>query len=169
MSNFIFLLLFFEVNLSYDFTISSLAISPLLKLARKVRTFCFHQFHHCPSFIIKIDSIKIKRLRSYQIKKMGSLTRLKKYLQTFGLFQSDSSDKFVSTSINYLVFVTLVQHVAAVIWFIANDAQTFREYVESFYYICYALQVLAWYTIHFLNRNKYNRYFAELDEIIACS
>lgn len=57
----------------------------------------------------------------------------------------------------------------ATIYFCAFDAQTFRNYAESFFYMCYALQSFAWYTMNFFNRFKYAQFFSELDEIIAQS
>lgn len=100
---------------------------------------------------------------------METFTRLKKYFRTLGLLRLDSTEQFMGITMNCLVFVTFFQHTVAIICFIPSEAQTFREYVESFYCVCYALHVLTWYTIHFLNRNEYNRYFVELNEIIASS
>lgn len=70
---------------------------------------------------------------------------------------------------NCTIYAIFIQHLAATIWFFAFNAQTFREYAESFFYICYAMQLSSWYTLNFLNRVKYEQFFKELDGIIAQS
>lgn len=104
--------------------------------------------------------------------KMETFQLLKTYLRPLGALRSSidgcKSQAFRITK-NILIFAMLTEHAMAVIWFFSFDAQTFREYVESFFYICYALQVLSWYAMHFMNRSKYVEFFAELDGIIAKS
>lgn len=102
---------------------------------------------------------------------MESFRLLKTNLQLWGVLRSnkDAKNQVMGIMMNIVFFTVIVQHALAVIWFFSFDAQTFREYVESFFYICYALQVFSWYTMHFMNRTKYGQFFAELDGIIAQS
>lgn len=102
---------------------------------------------------------------------METFQLLKTYLRPLGALRSnkDSKSQVLGITINILIFAMLTEHAMTVIWFFSFDAQTFREYVESFFYICYALQVLSWYAMHFMNRSKYVEFFAELDGIIAKS
>lgn len=102
---------------------------------------------------------------------MESFRLLKTNLQVWGVLRSgpDFKEQLLRITMNIVFFTVIIQHALAVIWFFLFDAQTFREYVESFFYICYALQVFSWYTMHFMNRTKYGQFFAELDAIIAQS
>lgn len=82
---------------------------------------------------------------------------------------SDRNEQMHGRAMNCLFFAVLTQHVLATSAYFLFTAQKFREYAESFYYVCYTLQVFAWYTMHFLNRTKYAESFAELDAIVALS
>lgn len=100
---------------------------------------------------------------------MESFRRLKRYLRQLGVVRlsSDRSEQNHGIAMNCLFFAVLTQHALATMSYFVFTAQTFREYAESFYYVTYTLQVYT--TMHFLNRNKYAQFFAELDAIVTLS
>lgn len=102
---------------------------------------------------------------------MASFGLLKENLRFMGVLRtgSDRNGQIRSIIMNCLFFVVIIEHSLALSAFLVFEAKTFREYAASFYYVCYTLQVLSWFTMLFLNRNKYAGFFSELDEIVAQS
>lgn len=105
------------------------------------------------------------------IPEMESFRRLKQYFRFLGLVRlsQNRNEHIFDITMNCLMFSIFIQQSLATTYFFAFDAQTFRDYVESFFYVCYALQSFAWYTMNFFNRFKYAQFSSELDGIIAQS
>lgn len=102
---------------------------------------------------------------------MESFKILKKNMRFLGILRtaSDQKDQNRSVIMNCLFYIVIIEHTLTLSAFLVFEAKTFREIAASFYYVCYTLQVLSWYTFLFLNRNKYADSFSELEEIVAQS
>lgn len=102
---------------------------------------------------------------------MESFTESRILLRWLGIMRTDSSRSatLLMAISNCWFFTVFICHVSLTLSFFLFDAQIFREYVECFFHLAYAVLILSWYIIHFTNKQNYTNNFNELDAIIAKS
>lgn len=88
-----------------------------------------------------------------------------------GIFPRDSSRRelVLCILINWIYFGMFVVNLMTMIWYLAFDAESFRDLTKCFFYMCCNMFPISWYSVYLWQRTEYIDLFNDLDALIARS
>lgn len=115
--------------------------------------------------------LKLNQLWNFKAFNMITFDTVRICRKMMGILPLNSNRRewTLNTILKTLWITDITVHCLSTLWFSLFDAETFTEFVQSFFNVLHSSLLLTWFSIYYLQRNAYASYIDQLETEIEKS